>query len=106
MLDYLHAHYHRPLQLGEVATALKMNACYLSSLFSQILGITFHQYLNELRMAKAKDLLRDPARHACEVAFAVGYASAGQFWRVFKAHNGLSPCRWREGGCWPSLSAH
>ena len=96
MLEYVHAHYHRPLQLRDVADAVKMNACYVSSLFSQTLGVPFHHYLNELRMAKAKELLRDPTCRAREVACAVGYANSGQFWRVFKVHTGLAPCMWRE----------
>jgi AraC-like DNA-binding protein len=97
MLDYLQSHYHRPIQLGDVADTLKMNACYLSSLFSTTTGVTFHRHLEELRLAKAKKLLADPVMHICEVAFATGFTSAGTFCRTFKAHTGLSPRAWRDG---------
>jgi AraC-like DNA-binding protein len=96
MLDYVHVHYCRAPQLRDVAAALRMNASYLSSLFTATVGVTFHQYRDELRLARAKTLLRDPANRVCEVACAVGYASAGQFWRAFKAHTGLAPGAWRE----------
>lgn len=96
MLDYLGTHYQRPLQLNDLAAALRMTPCYLCTLFSHTLGVTFHHYLDELRLAKAKELLGDPARKICEVACAVGYASAGHFGRAFKAHTGLTPCQWRQ----------
>ncbi len=96
MLEYVHTHYQSPLQLGNVADALRMNTCYLSSLFSHTMGVTFHHYLDRLRLAKAKELLCDPTMRVCEVACAAGYGSTGQFWRAFKAKTGLAPCMWRE----------
>jgi AraC-like DNA-binding protein len=96
MLNYIKKHYNHPMQLGDVASALHMNASYLSSLFSPTLGMTFHEYLEELRLSKAKELLRNPATPVCEVAARVGYTSAGHFWRAFKAQTGFSPRTWRE----------
>jgi len=95
MIAYVHQHYHRPMSLGYVAAALKMNSSYLSTLFSHAVGIPFHQYLEEVRMAKARELLLDPHRRVCEVACAVGYANADQFRHAFKAHVGVPPSTWR-----------
>jgi AraC-like DNA-binding protein len=97
MLEYVHTNYHHPLQLGDVADALKMNACYLSSLFSHTLGVPFHYYVNKIRLAKAEELLRDPVRRVCEVACAVGYGSAESFRSSFKTEIGISPSAWRNG---------
>lgn len=95
MVAYVHEHYHRPMSLGHVAAALKMNAAYLCDLFSRHLGVTLHHYLVEVRMAKARELMLDPRRRICEVASAVGYASADQFRHAFKAHAGVPPSAWR-----------
>jgi AraC-like DNA-binding protein len=97
MLDYAHQHYHRPIGLGELASAMKMNASYLSALFSRTTGVTFHRFLEEVRLSKAKELLRDPRNLVCEVACATGYASLDSFRHAFKAHEGLSPEAWRAG---------
>jgi AraC-like DNA-binding protein len=97
MLDYVRQHYHRPIGLGELASDMKMNASYLSSLFSQTTGVTFHQFLEEVRLSKARELLRDPRNRICEVACATGYASPDSFRRAFKAHDGRSPEAWRAG---------
>jgi two-component system response regulator YesN len=96
MLDYIHEHYSRPMQLGDVATAMNMNAAYVSSLFHTATGATFHHYLEELRLTKSKDLLRDPVKRVCEVACAVGYTNPNHFRDVFKTRIGISPSVWRD----------
>jgi AraC-like DNA-binding protein len=96
MRDYLQEHYSRPVQLGDLAAALNLNAAYVSSLFSRMTGVTFHHYLEELRLAAAKDLLRNPVNRVREVAYATGYTSPNHFHDVFKARVGMTPSAWRE----------
>jgi AraC-like DNA-binding protein len=100
MLDYIHEHYSHPMQLNDLAVALGMNATYVSSLFSSTMGVTFHHYLEELRLTRAKDLLQNPLKRVCEVADAVGYCNPNCFRNVFKLHEGISPSAWRERP-WP-----
>ena len=97
MLDYVHQHYLRPISLDDLASAMNMNASYLSALFSQTTGVTFHHFLEEVRLSKARELLRDPRNRIGEVARAAGYASPDAFRHAFKAHEGLSPDAWRAG---------
>ena len=97
MADYVHQHYHRPISLDELASTMKRNASYLSALFSQTTGVTFHQFLEEVRLSKARELLRDPRNRVREVARAAGYASPDSFRHAFKAHEGFSPEAWRAG---------
>ena len=96
MLDHVHAHYHRPLGLSDLAATLGMNASYLSSLFVSTLGVRFHHYLSEFRLTKAVELLRDPLLRICEVAAATGYVSPSHFNNVFKTLVGVSPSAWRD----------
>ena len=97
MLEHVRQHYHCPINLGDVASTMKMNASYLSALFSQTTGVTFHHFLEEVRLSKAKEMLRDPRSRVAEVARAAGYASLDAFRHAFKAHEGLSPEAWRAG---------
>lgn len=99
MLDYVHNHYSRPMQLGDVAAALQMNASYLSDLFSRTMGISLHQYIQEFRLAQARELLRNPVNRVCEVSCAIGYASPNYFRAVFKHRVGISPTHWRSQAC-------
>jgi AraC-like DNA-binding protein len=76
---------------------MKINAAYLSTLFTRTTGMTFHHFLQEVRLSKAKELLRDSRNRVSEVALAVGYASPDAFRRAFKAREGHSPDAWRVG---------
>jgi AraC-like DNA-binding protein len=97
MLEYVHQHCHRQISLHDLASAMKMNASYLSALFSQTTGVTFHCFLEEVRLSRAKELLRDPRNRVGEVARAAGYASPDAFRHAFKAYEGLPPEAWRAG---------
>jgi AraC-like DNA-binding protein len=96
MMAYLDGHWDQPVALKEVAAALQMNPSYPSFLFSHTLGITFHRYLDEHRLAKAKELLKKPLNQVSEIACAVGYTSPDYFRQAFKAHTGFSPYQWRQ----------
>lgn len=95
MLEYVREHCRKPMSLGEVAQSLDMNASYLSTLFARTTGLAFHAYLDELRLAKAKELLRDPRLPIAQVACECGYASDDWFRHAFKAKTGMSPTAWR-----------
>ena len=95
MRDYIHQHYTHPVELHDLAAAMHLNASYASSLFSTTLGVTFHHYLEEFRLVRAKDLLRDPVKRVSEVAYAVGYSNPNHFCNVFTTRVGLSPSAWR-----------
>jgi len=97
MLDYVHKHSHEPISLRQLALEMKMNAAYLSAVFTQTTGVNFHHFLKELRLSKARALLCDPRNRVREVACATGYASPDAFRHAFKAQTGLSPEAWRAG---------
>ena len=96
LLECIELDYGKPITLQQYARELGMNAAYLSDLFSRAVGVPFKTYLTELRLAKAKALLGDPAKTASEVAYAVGYASENRFRLAFKKATGLPPKIWRE----------
>ena len=84
------------MQLHDLAVAMRLNPSYVSSLFSTTLGVTFHHYVEELRITRAKDFLRDPIKRVSDVAYAVGYPNPNHFRNVFAARVGVPPSAWRE----------
>jgi YesN/AraC family two-component response regulator len=96
VLDRLQKDYAQPLTLRKCAGDLRVNAAYLSHLFSHAVGLPFKTCLIEVRVEKARELLGDPARNISQVANAVGYASARRFRAAFKSVTALSPRMWRE----------
>jgi AraC-like DNA-binding protein len=85
VLDRIHQDYAQPLTLQKCAGDLRVNAAYLSHLFSHAVGMPFKTCLTEVRVEKARELLGDSARNISHIAKAVGYASANRFGAAFKS---------------------
>ncbi len=94
--DYIAAHYADPdMSLNAAAAHVFVSPTYLSILFKKKLGITFIDYLINLRLEKAKQLLRDTAKRTYEVASETGYGDPQYFSVCFKKFTGLTPTEYR-----------
>jgi len=95
--EYIDQHYVDPdLSLNDVAAQANLSTSHFSMVFSQETGQTFKEYLTELRMTKAKELLRMTALRAADIAYQVGYNDPHYFSSVFKKYTGLSPIEFRS----------
>ncbi len=84
------------LSLNKVACAANVSANHFSALFSQEMKKTFIEYLTELRMNKAKQLLRCTDKRSGEIAMEVGYKDSHYFSFLFKKTQGCTPSDYRN----------
>ena len=84
------------ISLDSVSAILNLNASYFSAQFKRSFGINFVDYLTDLRIRAAKQLLEDPLHSAGEIAAMVGYESANYFARAFKKKTGMTPTEYRR----------
>lgn len=89
-------HYAERLQLPDVAERFKVSPNHLSSLFKRKAGVGFSEYLAEVRVAKAKELIREGGRKVYEVAPLVGIEDAFYFSKVFKKVCGMTPSEYQD----------
>lgn len=95
---YIGEHYTDPdLSLISVANRFHVSESYLSFTFKAQKGINFFSYVEELRIARAKKLLRETGLKISEIAGQVGYASANSFCRAFRRSTGESASNYRNG---------
>ena len=95
--EYIERHYKNPdLTLNEVAASANLSASHFSSVFSQETRQTFKEYLTEIRINEAKELLRMTALRSADIAYQVGYNDPHYFSSVFKKNTGLSPIEFRS----------
>jgi AraC-like DNA-binding protein len=80
-----------PLSLEELGRRVGCSPFYLSRLFSQEIGMTIQQYLRQLRMERAAELLRSGRCNVTEAAFEVGYNSLSHFSATFHETFGCCP---------------
>jgi ABC-type sugar transport system substrate-binding protein/AraC-like DNA-binding protein len=89
LISYTEMHYAEPIALKTIAERFGLSAAYLGKLFKERTGHSFSQYLNELRIGKAKALLAVPGAKPKDVAKAVGYAETSYFYSVFRKLAGI-----------------
>lgn len=94
--DYIDEHYHHPLTLEEVAEYVGISPYYFSKLFKDRFGMTFIDYVTDVRIARAKKEMANPNKSLKEICFLVGYNDPNYFSRVFKKHTGMSPSEYRK----------
>ncbi|AOT68569.1 response regulator transcription factor [Geosporobacter ferrireducens] len=86
--EYIKDHFNKEISLEEVAEYVDLNPHYFSKLFKKIEGKNFKDYLIELRMEIAKELLKTTKFSIKEIAYKVGYNDANYFSRAFKRYTG------------------
>lgn len=79
-----------------LADEVGMNADYFGKLFKQYTGKKTGEYLSEVRVRKAQELLADPDNSIASIAFTVGFESLPTFYRVFQKCTGESPQGFRK----------
>jgi AraC-like DNA-binding protein len=86
----------QPLDLETVAKAAGASSFHFLRLFSNVLGVTPHQYLVRARLRHAAQLLADNTRSITDIAFDIGFGDLSNFVRTFHRAAGVSPRRFRE----------
>lgn len=94
---YMKEHYTDPaMSLGMLADSFKVTEVYMSKLFKKNLGMTFSQYLEELRMQRAAELLLSSHISINDISEACGYQSPHAFRRAYKRYYGNLPSDTRK----------
>lgn len=100
--EYVEQHYAEPLSLTDVSDHLNFSPGYLGAIFKAEYGIPIKAYLRRVRIARAKELMRDPTLNLTEVALRVGFEDISYFSQSFLEETGVRPSEYRGGGRhWP-----
>ncbi len=94
--QYTHEHLKEDLSLSRIAELVYFNPSYLSRLFKQVTGMNYSEYLMEVRVGRARELLADTGMLIHEVVEAVGLGSPTYFGRIFKKATGMTPQEYRD----------
>ena len=96
--NFIRDHYNsEDLSLNMVSQAVNVSPTHFSTIFSQEKGVTFIEYLTEVRMEKAKELLRCSSLKSSEIGYAIGYKDPHYFSYIFKKLQGCTPKEYRAG---------
>lgn len=94
--EWLESRYSQPLSATEAARTVHMSPRNLRRRFLEATGRTLVAYLTEVRLARARELLRSSTEAVSQIARRVGYEDASTFTALFKAHHGQTPSTYRH----------
>lgn len=93
--EYIRMHFAEDLSLGDIAGHCGISPTYLSRIFAQEKGKGVQEYLTDMRMKRAKELLAETNEKIYEIAAQAGYPDAVYFNKVFKKNTGMTPKEYR-----------
>ncbi|MFV0504481.1 MAG: helix-turn-helix domain-containing protein [Lachnospirales bacterium] len=96
LMNYINSEYRENISLTKAGEVLHMNPNYVSQLFKRGAGITFVQYITQLRMDEAIQLLLTTQKTVAEISDDVGVNDYFYFLKLFKKYTGKTPSQYRE----------
>ncbi|WP_339314870.1 helix-turn-helix domain-containing protein [Paenibacillus sp. FSL R10-2734] len=94
--DYMDSHYNKNITVDTVAEYVQRSSSYLSRIFKESKGITLNDYLIQLRLKRAMEMLQQSNASIEEICREIGYANVSYFNKMFKARIGLTPGQYRH----------
>lgn len=94
--SYIDSHYFESLTASDIAARLAIGVRHVNNIFKDRYRITPIQYLTEVRISLAKQLLIDTNKDIVSICFEVGYETLPTFYRAFKNIVGMSPNLFRQ----------
>lgn len=94
-IDYIYSHIHYRITIKELADYLHLSESYLSKLFHKEMGVTVSQYILDLKIEKAKNLLQYSDYTIIDIANFLSFSSQSHFIQVFQKKTSLTPHKYR-----------
>ena len=98
LAKYIRSNFSYDLSLEFLAKHMNLSREYLSRYFKKYMGKTISEYLLEVRIEKAKQMLRTTTNSISDICEYCGYASISNFQKAFKKVTGVSPSQYRKQG--------
>lgn len=94
--EWLRIHATEGISVNDAATALQYNPNYLTQILKAKTGMTMIEYLNNIRLNEAKNLLLNSNKTISEIAYTVGFSDAKYFMKFFKKKENITPTQYRN----------
>lgn len=95
-IEYIKKNYDKDLNMAVVSNYVSMNYSLFSLSFKEYAGVNFVNFLKEIRINQAKELLKNTDWKIQEIASKVGYENEKNFMKIFKNTCGISPTEYRK----------
>ncbi len=95
VISYIKGHFEKSISLSELSALAGYSPNHFQRIFTEIMGISPREYLEDVRIKQAKYLLAQSERSLSEIAQDCGFSSQSYFCKVFKRHTFITPYEFR-----------
>ncbi|MNC51285.1 HTH-type transcriptional regulator YesS [compost metagenome] len=96
MIEYMKQRLGEPIGIPEIADSIEISSSLASQVFKQETGETIYNYLTQLRMDRAAELLLKTDSRISDIAQQVGYQHENSFIRSFRKYKDITPGKYRD----------
>ena len=93
---YIEDHFDKDISLDDVSRVVNISPYYFSKVFKEECGLNFIEYLTNIRIDRAKELLESSNLSIKEICVSCGYTDPNYFSRSFKKNVGVTPTEYKE----------
>ncbi len=90
-IGHINKHFTEEVTLNDIATYVNLSPQHFSKIFKEATGFGYVEWVNNLRITKARELINTTDKTIKEICFIVGYNDPNYFSRIFKKYVGISP---------------
>lgn len=95
-LDYIHNNIEQRITVKQLSKQLNLSESYISKIFLKDMGISVSQYILDLKIEKAKNLLQYSDFNIEDIADYLSFSSQSHFISVFQKYTGSTPYKYRN----------
>lgn len=96
IFHYISEHYDEKITAVQIAKKFSLRQSDFSAHFKKITGKSFNEYLNYVRICKAKRMLISSEKNISEIAYSVGFENTSYFIKCFKTQMGITPAGFKQ----------
>ncbi len=97
VIEFIREHYMEAISLSDAASSVKLTEGHLSTLFKEVTGIGYIQYLNAYRINRSIELLKEEKDlNIAEISQRSGFPSPGYYSKLFRRYTGKTPRKYRD----------
>ena len=93
-IDYISKNYNKDIKNDDLAEITGLSTVYFRKLFTEVYGVSPMSFVKNVRIRKAKEMLRSDYGSITDIAVSLGYSNIYDFSRDFKKHVGVSPTKY------------
>jgi AraC-like DNA-binding protein len=95
-VNYINQNFDRELSVTDISKFIFLSPSYFTKVFKEHMGISPHNYLLEIRIERAKEMIVNTENKICDIALNVGFSNQQRFNEMFKKKVGMAPLKYKK----------